>query len=91
LQSQRQGRAVDWPESAELVLLAWRDLVNDRNLTGGLRPVFLPITFAAIDQWARRFGVDGDAFETLCVCLRAMDAAYLDHRNQPPDGEEEGD
>lgn len=47
-----------------------------------------PITYMAIDAYARRHGIEGEAFDRLLRFVHAIDMAYLDaaHRAQskPP-------
>jgi hypothetical protein len=46
------------------------------------RPVGLDrgaIPWSSIDRYARRFGIEGDAFERFARLIRSMDAAYLSY------------
>lgn len=54
---------------------AWQMLRYDRQYgaMGGEHP----ISFATVDLYARRYGIEGLAFETLHTLLREMDFEYL--------------
>lgn len=54
---------------------AWRALRFDRpyGALGGEGP----ISFLAIDAYARRYGFEGRDFEMLAILIGAMDAEYL--------------
>lgn len=67
------------PEVAPAAARAWsafQALTNDRAFENG---VVRGIPFTAIDIYARRFGVDGMAFETMHRLVTALDAVYLSH------------
>lgn len=75
------------PDNAEWIVFAWKDLIHDRQVVSGMTTAFLPLSFSAIDAWARRYGIEGDAFEFLKRALRSLDAVYLRHANARPDDE----
>ena len=55
-------------------------LSNDRQIGFG---VIGPISFSAIDRYARRYGVTGtDEFDRLATLVRAMDGAWLERVNK---------
>ncbi len=46
----------------------------------------LPLSFTAIDTYARRYGIEGEAFDHLLILVRSLDAAWLERVNtKPPD------
>ena len=53
---------------------AWRALSGSRTLGFGVAG---PISFLAIDAYARRYYIVGDDFEALHYLIVAMDEAYL--------------
>ncbi len=64
----------DWHR---LYLRAWRVLRYDRQYDafGGQSQ----ITFRAIDAYARRYGIQGDDFDTLLRAVTALDREWLEH------------
>ncbi|WP_448113062.1 phage tail assembly chaperone [Mesorhizobium amorphae] len=49
----------------------------------------LPISFGALDRYARRYGIEGEAFERFLAFMSAMDDEWLNYRRQqdtPPEG-----
>jgi hypothetical protein len=38
----------------------------------------MPISFMAVDAYARRYGITGDAFDRLLLFVSTIDFAYLD-------------
>ena len=73
------------PELDEHLGFVWRAfsaLSSDRQLGMSMGP----IPWAAIDRYARRFGIAGlDEFEIFAALICAMDAAYLDHAAEKAD------
>lgn len=41
-----------------------------------------PIPFTAIDAWARRHGLDDEAFDLLLSTIRALDAVFCAHARE---------
>lgn len=74
---------VDKPSIPAHLQFAWGAfwaLSNDRQIGFG---VLGPISFSAIDQYARRYGVTGtDEFDRLAALVRAMDGAWLERVNK---------
>ncbi len=60
---------------------AFWELSSDRQIGMGVGE----IPFSAIDRYAVRFDVHGDAFDTLRRVLRSMDAEYRKVVNTPKD------
>lgn len=56
---------------------AWNDLRDDRHYgsMGGMGRIY----FTAIDRYADRFAIVGDAFDAFLTYLRALDDEYLRH------------
>lgn len=63
---------VDLPAHLEPVVSAFWSLCGDRHGQG-------PIGFLAIDAYARRIGLVGDAFARFERRIRSLDGAYLEH------------
>lgn len=62
------------PSRLAFYMGCFNDLLHDRQIfIGGASP----ISFEAMDRWARRHGVVGDQFERLAKMVRALDAAWL--------------
>lgn len=60
------------------VWAAWHELQTDRDFVGmGASP--MPLSFGAVDRYARRYGLDDEAFRLLRAHLRALDNVWLDH------------
>lgn len=78
-------RKPDLAPQHEWLMAAWRDLINDRTIVVGYTG---PISFVAIDAWARRNGIsDPEEFNEFAAVIRAIDAAYLDEmRERSKDG-----
>ncbi len=74
---------VDKPSVPAHLQFAWGAfwaLSNDRQIGFG---VLGPISFSAIDRYARRYGVAGtDEFDRLATLVRAMDGAWLERVNK---------
>lgn len=65
----------DLPSHLLIYWGAFMDLAHDRQVfMGGVSQ----IPFTAIDRWASRFGVEGDAFGRLLRLIRAMDGVWLE-------------
>ena len=72
---------------------AWHALKYDRPFAG-MSGMELPISYIAIDAYARRHGVEGQAFDRLIRFVSAIDFAHLeiqreamkvdDGKNNPP-------
>lgn len=56
---------------------AWHALRYDRAYVGQAG-VEMPITFAAMDTYARRYGIEGEAFDRLLRFVSVIDFAYLE-------------
>jgi hypothetical protein len=56
---------------------AWHALRFDRQY--GAFGGETPISFASVDAYARRYKIDGVAFETFYALIGAMDDEYLQH------------
>ncbi|MCS0501623.1 phage tail assembly chaperone [Ancylobacter mangrovi] len=63
------------PAHLEFAWSAFWALKNDRPLGFAM---IGRISFTAIDRFARRYDVHGDAFERLRVLIAAMDAAFVE-------------
>lgn len=66
--------------------LAWdafEALKFDRQFSGF--GVALPLPFAAIDTYARRYGIAGTAFDHLLLLVRVLDVAWLERVNSKED------
>lgn len=64
---------------------AWNALRYDRTyvIIGGrdrIDAIEQPIPFTAIDTYARRYAIDGSAFDALLRFVSVIDFAYLDIR-----------
>ena len=74
---------IDKPSIPAHLQFAWGAfwaLSNDRQIGFG---VLGPISFSAIDRYARRYGVVGtDDFDRLATLVRAMDGAWLERVNK---------
>lgn len=55
---------------------AWHLLRFDRFF--GSMGGSAPITFVAIDTYARRYGYQGESFDLLLRCVAAMDSVHLE-------------
>lgn len=78
------GRAVEEPPAGSeqqawhaFYVRAWEALRFDRQYFafGGETP----ISFMALDAYARRYGLEGEAFERFVAFLTAMDDEWLEH------------
>jgi hypothetical protein len=56
---------------------AWDVLRFDRQYTEGGGET--PISFLALDAYARRFGIEGEAFDRFHTFMTAIDADWLTH------------
>lgn len=56
---------------------AWQALRFDRQYFafGGETP----ISFLALDRYARRYGIEGEAFDRFLAFMDAIDSEWLDH------------
>ena len=90
LDARRRPKDYEIPDGAGFILRAWSDLQSDRLISGGMAPQYLPISFSSIDAWARRYKIEGDAFDILKKCIRELDRVYLAHFNAPPSDKTEG-
>ena len=81
-----------WPEieyGLQLYRRAWRDLHSSRPI-GMAGPGRIPWT--AVNEWAKRHGVEGEQFDMLVECVEAQDEAYLAYiQEQKPDKKDSGD
>ncbi|WP_421522350.1 phage tail assembly chaperone [Ochrobactrum quorumnocens] len=59
---------------------AWHFLRYDRQY--GAMGGESPISFLAMDCYARRYGIDGVFFDTFRALISALDAEWLDHLNE---------
>lgn len=41
-----------------------------------------PIPWSSMDRWALRHEIEGDDFDRMVLILKAMDAAYIEHRTK---------
>lgn len=59
---------------------AWQTLRYDRQYFafGGEAP----IGFMALDTYARRYGIEGEAFERFLAFMQALDDAWLAHLDE---------
>lgn len=79
------------PESARLEeynSFAWRafhDLQFDRQF--GAMGGVLPIPFSAIDRYAKRFGIEGEAFDLFLAQIRSLDGVWVEAANKRDDAE----
>lgn len=64
----QEGLAMFWQ--------GWMILRYDRQY--GAMGGETPIPFRAYDEYARRYGIEGDDFEVFLACVSAMDAEYLE-------------
>lgn len=57
------------------IYTAWSELRDDRHFgaMGGMGRIH----FTAIDRYAERFGIAGEAFDDLLLFIRAIDDEYL--------------
>jgi hypothetical protein len=62
------------PKGAEIYLDAFWQLTTDRPQSGF---AVHPIPFAAIDAYARRYCIQGEAFEDLVNAVRAADQVFM--------------
>jgi hypothetical protein len=62
------------PKGAEIYLEAFWQLTTDRPQSG---LAVHPIPFAAIDAYARRYGIQGEAFDALVNAVRAADQVFM--------------
>lgn len=74
----RRPPEADQAKWHEFYLHAWSALRFDRayGALGGETP----IPFVAYDAYARRYGVEGEAFETFHFFMTALDTEWLEHR-----------
>jgi hypothetical protein len=77
--SAQRPENADWPDWAGIYRFAYRVLQHDR-FYGGMGGVF-PLSFAAIDAFARRFRIDGEDFDRFCFLMQEMDAEYVTWAN----------
>lgn len=56
---------------------AWYALRYDRAYVGQMG-IEMPISFLAVDRYAQRNGIDGEAFERLQYFLTVIDDTYLE-------------
>lgn len=66
------------PESVGWVRAAYNALATTRSIgmaTG-------PIPWTAVDRYAERYGIEGDAFERLTAWVRMMDHAARESTNK---------
>lgn len=61
----------------ELYLEAYMDLATCRSTAFAVERV----PWTAIDQYARRNGIDGEAFDYFLALMREMDQEYIDWMN----------
>jgi hypothetical protein len=59
---------------------AWNALRYDRLYIGQHGDIEMPISWVAVDAYARRHGIDGLAFDALLKFVSVIDFAYLDLR-----------
>src|SRR4051794_11991357 len=80
------------PEEAALethslfAMQAFQDLKHDRQF--GAMGGVLPLTFSAIDAYARRFGIEGEAFDRFIILIRALDGVWVEAMNRRDDDAE---
>jgi hypothetical protein len=74
-------RAVAEPEAWHAFYLrAWSVLRFDRQY--GAFGGETPISFMALDGYARRYGIEGEAFERFLAFMTALDDEWLEYRAQ---------
>lgn len=66
-----------WPEWSGYLQVAWHVLRDDRfyGAMGGAARIY----YAALDRYAARHRIEGQAFDEFQTLIFAMDAEYLDH------------
>lgn len=67
---------------------AWDALRFDRQY--GAMGGETPISFVALDAYARRYGIEGEAFDRFHQFMTAIDGAWLDHVAERAKAAEEG-
>lgn len=73
-----QDRPDVW-EHLAFAWAAWWELHSDRPIGMGGAGA---IPFSAIDRYAERYGLIGDAFETFIDLIRAMEGVYRDWQDK---------
>lgn len=74
----------EMPAWAGTVWQCWESLHHDRVQIPVGMGASVPgrIPWLAVDAWARRYGISGDQFEFLLICLEAMDLEYMVHQQR---------
>lgn len=84
--------AAEMPEDAVLAshnafaMQAFQDLKYDRQF--GAMGGVLPLSFGAIDAYARRYGIEGEAFDRFVTLVRALDGVWVEATNKRDDDAE---
>jgi hypothetical protein len=68
----KEAREEPWHE---FYWQAWQALRSDRHY--GVMGGQMPMSFMALDAYARRYGIDGEAFDRFHVFMSAIDAEWL--------------
>src|SRR5438874_1197361 len=81
--------AAEMPEDAVLephstfAMQAFQDLKYDRQF--GAMGGVLPLSFGALDAYARRYGIEGEAFDRFVILVRALDSVWVEATNKRDD------
>jgi hypothetical protein len=67
----------EWPAWSLYIRNAWSELRDDRHFgsMGGMGRIY----WTAIDRYALRYKIAGEAFESFLLFLRAIDDEYMQH------------